>query len=293
MATEIARHFPVEIVSVDSAQIYRYMNIGSAKPDIETLKTFPHHLIDLINPDERYSAAQFREDALSIMGDIIARGNVPLLVGGTMLYFKVLREGIANLPVADDNLRRELEQTAQEKGWSAMHAILNRLDSVTASQIQPNDGQRVQRALEVCYLSGKPMSALLAQHQSIDFPYRILNIALLPSDRSILHSRIQQRFEKMLEMGLIEEVRSLRDRFHLSIDMPSVRCVGYRQVWLYLDNQISLAKMREMGIFATRQLAKRQLTWLRSMKKLAEFDCLDNNLSELVMAYIQKQYIFD
>jgi len=292
IAMEIARHFPVEIISVDSAQIYRYMNIGSAKPDKSALEAVPHHLIDLIDPVDRYSAAQFRKDALLKMLDITARGNVPLLVGGTMLYFRALREGLANLPAADDNMRWELERAAQHKGWPAMHVILSQLDPVTASHIQPNDSQRIQRALEVCYLSGRPMSELLAQRQDNDFPYRVFNIALLPSDRSILHCCIQQRFEKMLEIGLIEEVRSIRDQFRLTIDMPSMKCVGYRQAWMYLDNQISLAKMREMGVFATRQLAKRQLTWLRSMNELEKFDCLANNLSELVMTYLQKQCVF-
>lgn len=289
---ELARHFPVEIITVDSAQIYRYMNIGSAKPDKSALEAFPHHLVDLIDPDDRYSAAQFRKDALLKMCDITARGNVPLLVGGTMLYFRVLREGLANLPSADDSMRWELERAAQKNGWSAMHVILNQLDPVTASHIQPTDSQRIQRALEVCYLSGRPMSELLAQRQDNDFPYRVFNIVLLPSDRSILHQCIQQRFEKMLEIGLIEEVRSIRDRFRLTIDMPSMKCVGYRQAWMYLDNQISLAKMREMGVFATRQLAKRQLTWLRSMNELEKFDCLANNLSELVMIYLKKQCVF-
>jgi tRNA dimethylallyltransferase len=292
VAMEIARYFPVEIITVDSAQIYRYMNIGSAKPDKSALEAVPHHLVDLIDPDDHYSAAKFRKDALLKMFDITARGNVPLLVGGTMLYFKVLREGLANLPAADDNMRWELERAAQKKGWPAMHVILNQLDPVTASHIHPNDSQRIQRALEVYYLSGRTMSELLAQRQDNDFPYRVFNIALLPSDRSILHYCIQQRFDKMLEIGLIEEVRSIRDRFRLTIDMPSMKCVGYRQAWMYLDNQISLAKMREMGVFATRQLAKRQLTWLRSMNELEKFDCLANDLFELVMTYLQKHCVF-
>ncbi|MFO7580849.1 MAG: tRNA (adenosine(37)-N6)-dimethylallyltransferase MiaA [Nitrosomonas halophila] len=292
VAIDIAHHFPVEIVSVDSAQIYRYLDIGSAKPDQSTQTVFPHHLIDLIDPDERYSAAQFRQDALSKMIDITARGNVPLLVGGTMLYFKALREGLANLPSADEATRSALERTAQERGWPAMHAILQQLDPATASHIQPHDSQRIQRALEVCYLTGRPMSELLAQRRANDFPYRVFNLALLPSDRGILHQRIERRFDTMLEMGLVDEVSCIRARFQLAADMPSMRCVGYRQVWMYLDNQISLAKMREMGVYATRQLAKRQLTWLRSMHALQIFDCLANDLSGLVKSYLQQQDCF-
>ncbi len=292
MAMEIARHFPVEILSVDSAQVYRHMNIGSAKPGKSVQAETPHHLIDLINPNERYSAAQFRKDALAMMHEVTARGNVPLLTGGTMLYFRALREGLASLPSADIGMREELEQTAREKGWPAMHTVLTQLDPVMAGRIQPNDSQRIQRALEVCYLTGKPMSEMLVQHRENNFPYRVFNIALLPSDRSILHIRIQQRFEKMLEIGLIDEVRFIRDQFRITTDMPSMKCVGYRQVCMYLDNQISLAKMREMGVFATRQLAKRQLTWLRSMDELQVFDCLANDLPGLVVTYLQKQGIF-
>lgn len=292
MAMEIARRFPVEIVSVDSAQIYRHMNIGSAKPDKWIQAEVPHHLIDLINPDESYSAAQFREDALSAMHGITACGRVPLLVGGTMLYFKVLQQGLAILPAADESLRGALEQSAREQGWPAMHAVLSRLDPVTAERIQPNDSQRIQRALEVCYLTSKPMSEVLRQQQKSDFPYRVFNLALLPGDRSVLHDRISQRFDGMLQAGLVEEVRMIRDRFQVSGDMPAMRCVGYRQVYRYLENEISLAEMRERGVFATRQLAKRQLTWLRTMNELQRFDCLDDQLTWQIIGFIQKQRIF-
>ncbi len=292
MALEIARRFPVEIIGVDSAQVYRFMDIGSAKPDKLILSEIPHHLIDLIDPDENYSAARFREDALSVMREITARGRVPLLVGGTMLYFKVLRQGLAALPPADDSVRRALEQQALDKGWPAMHAVLSQLDPVTAGRIQPNDSQRIQRALEVCYLTGKPMSEMLEQQQNADFPFRVFNIALLPGDRSVLHDRISQRFATMLEAGLIDEVRMIREQFHVNGDMPSMRCVGYRQVCMYLDNEISFARMQETGVFATRQLAKRQLTWLRSMSGLQIFDCLENRLARQIIDLIQAQRLF-
>lgn len=292
VAMEIARRFPVEIISVDSAQVYRHMNIGSAKPDQSVQAEITHHLIDLINPDENYSAAQFREDALCAMREITARGKIPLLAGGTMLYFKVLRQGLAALPAADDVLRKELEQSATERGWPAMHAVLNTLDPVTASRIQPNDSQRIQRALEVCYLTGKPMSEVLQQQQNSTFPYRVINLALLPGDRRALHDRIAQRFGRMLEMGLVDEVRMLCDRFQLTADMPAMRCVGYRQVYMYLANEVSLAEMQERGVFATRQLAKRQLTWLRAMDDLQVFDCLTDQLTQQVADFIQRQRIF-
>ncbi|MCC7136254.1 MAG: tRNA (adenosine(37)-N6)-dimethylallyltransferase MiaA [Nitrosomonas sp.] len=292
VAMNIAQYFPVEIVSVDSAQIYRYMDIGSAKPDQVTQKSVPHHLLDLIDPHERYSAAKFRSDALVAMQAIVARGKIPLLAGGTMMYFKILREGIAELPSAHAHLRDELEQTARSEGWPAMHSRLKLLDPVTAAKIQPGDSQRVQRALEVCYLTGRPMSVLQAQAQEKEprnhFPYRVVNIALLPSDRAILHNRIAQRFDKMLAMGLVEELSGIRERFPVTADMPSMRCVGYRQAWRYLDNQINLAKMRETGVIATRQLAKRQLTWLRSMHDMQSFDCLASNLSSWVIDHLAK-----
>ncbi len=292
MALEIARRFPVEIIAVDSAQVYRYMDIGSAKPDKSTQAEIPHHLIDLINPDESYSAARFREDALLLMHKITAHGKVPLLVGGTMLYFKVLRQGLAMLPAADDAMREELEQLALKQGWPAMHAVLSQLDPVTAGRIQPNDSQRIQRALEVCYLTGKPMSEMLEQQQNTSFPFRVFNIALLPSERGVLHEHISQRFSVMLEAGLVDEVRTIREQFNVSGDMPSMRCVGYRQVCMYLDNEIDLERMREMGVFATRQLAKRQLTWLRSMNELRVFDCLDEQLSSQILRFIQEKRIF-
>ncbi len=292
LAMKIAQHFSVEIVSVDSAQIYRYMDIGSAKPDQAALKAVPHHLIDLIDPNENYSVAKFRNDALEAMQKIISRDKTPLLVGGTMMYFRVLRDGLAELPSADKHLREELERAAHIEGWPVMHSRLNELDPVSAARIQPDDSQRIQRALEVCYLTGKPLSALLVQAKEKEqynyFPYQIINIALLPSDRLILHSRIEQRFAKMLASGLIEELLAIRRQFSVTAEMPAMRSVGYRQVWRYLDKQINLAEMREMGVIATRQLAKRQLTWLRSMHDLQSFDCLMPDLSDQVIAYLEK-----
>ncbi|SDY72764.1 tRNA (adenosine(37)-N6)-dimethylallyltransferase MiaA [Nitrosomonas sp. Nm58] len=287
VAMEIAQHFPVEIISVDSAQVYREMNIGSAKPDQHALATVPHHLIDLINPDEHYSAAQFRKDALTRMDEITAKGKIPLLVGGTMLYFKALKEGLSELPPADNSLRKEIEMVAEKKGWPEMHQMLSQLDPVSAARIKPHDSQRIQRALEVCYLTGRPMSAVLTQPKNMSLPYQLISMALLPNDRKILHQRILLRFERMLEMGLIDEVRTIRGQYCVNAETPSMRCVGYRQVYMYLDNLISLTTMKDMGIAATRQLAKRQLTWLRGMTGLQEFDCLAENLSQQVIAYLQ------
>ncbi len=287
LALSIADHFPIEIISIDSAQVYRYMDIGSAKPDPQILAKIPHHLINLIDPDQQYSAAQFRHDALLTMKEITRRGNIPLLVGGTMLYFKALREGLSDLPPADQQIRKEIEASAAEKGWSTLHHLLQSVDPMSAERIQPNDSQRIQRALEIYYLTGKPMSQQMVSSQPTSIPYRLISIALLPSDRKVLHQRIQHRFETMLEMGLIEEVRSILSQFPLTLEMPSMRCVGYRQVYQYLQGQLSLMELREKGAAATRQLAKRQLTWLRSMEQLTEFDCLADNLLEQVMYYLQ------
>lgn len=287
LALSITDHFPIEIISIDSAQVYRYMDIGSAKPDPQILTKIPHHLINLIDPDQQYSAAQFRHDALLTMKEITRRGNIPLLVGGTMLYFKALREGLSDLPPADQQIRKEIEASAAEKGWSTLHHLLQSVDPMSAERIQPNDSQRIQRALEIYYLTGKPMSQQMVSSQHASIPYRLISIALLPSDRKVLHQRIQHRFETMLKMGLIEEVRSILSQFPLTLEMPSMRCVGYRQVYQYLQSQLSLMELREKGAAATRQLAKRQLTWLRSMEQLTEFDCLADNLLEQVMYYLQ------
>jgi tRNA dimethylallyltransferase len=274
VALELARRLPVEIISVDSAQVYRHMDIGTAKPDLATRLRFPHHLIDVIEPNERYSAARFREDALEHMRDISARGRVPLLVGGTMLYFKALREGLSDLPEADAEARAVIDGMAAEAGWPALHRELQRIDPPTAARLDPNDSQRIQRAMEVFYLTGRTMSELIAERGPADLPYRLLPVSLVPSDRAQLHERIATRFEEMLELGLINEVRKLREEYVLKPDLPSMRCVGYRQAWQYLDGEFTLSGLREKGIAATRQLAKRQLTWLRGMPDLVSFDCL-------------------
>ena len=291
VALDLVEQLPLEIISVDSAQVYRYMNIGTAKPDRETLAEIPHHLVDLIDPDQHYSAAQFRDDALRIMQDISRRNKIPLLVGGTMLYVKALQEGLSVLPPADPNLRLELENKAKMLGWPALHQELTELDPGTATRIKPTDSQRIQRALEVCLLTQRSMSELLKTTKQNDFPFHPINIALLPSERSQLHQRIAQRFEVMLAAGLIDEVQSIRQRFSsMSTESPAMRCVGYRQVCLYLDGQISRMELQDKGIFATRQLAKRQLTWLRSMKAETkrDFDCLDDHLVVQVRNYVRE-----
>jgi len=289
VALELARRLPVEIVSVDSAQVYRHMNIGTAKPDLDTRLRFPHHLIDVIEPNERYSAAQFRDDALEVMADIAGRERIPLLVGGTMLYFKALREGLSDLPAADPDTRMVLDAMAAETGWPAMHRELERVDPATALRLDPNDSQRIQRAMEIFYLTGSPMSELIASGKPADLPYRLIPLALVPGERRELHERIAARFEVMLELGLINEVRELRENYLLKPDLPSMRCVGYRQVWQYLDGEYTLAGLREKAVSATRQLAKRQLTWLRAMPEVKVFDCLAEDLQEQIDAWLQAQ----
>lgn len=289
LAVALAQQLPVELISVDSALVYQDMDIGSAKPDAATLQQAPHHLLDVISPLQSYSAAHFRHDALQWMADITARGRIPLLVGGTMLYFKALQDGLNHLPQADAELRQRLDEEAAVVGWPAMHARLAALDPETAARLKPTDSQRIQRALEVCELSGGPMSALFVEDNGTAFPYRLLKLALVPSDRSVLHARIAERFDLMLQQGLIAEVQRLRQKYpDLHLGLPSMRCVGYRQVWEYLDGEIDQATMREKGIVATRQLAKRQLTWLRGMQDTVEFDCLAADLEAKVFSSINQ-----
>ena len=264
VALELARRLPLEIVSVDSAQVYRGMDIGTAKPDAETRERIPHHLIDLIDPDEAYSAARFRADALAAIAAIHARGRIALLVGGTMLYFKALCEGLSALPGADPAVRARIDARAAVEGWPALHAELARIDPATAARLKSTDAQRIQRALEVYELSGRPLSALQGAREASGVA-DYLAFALVPTDRTELHRRIAQRFDAMLAAGIIDEVRGLRERYALRADMPSMRCVGYRQVLQYLDGDGDRQTLRARGIAATRQLAKRQLTWLRSM----------------------------
>ncbi|OGS97381.1 MAG: tRNA (adenosine(37)-N6)-dimethylallyltransferase MiaA [Gallionellales bacterium RIFCSPLOWO2_02_FULL_57_47] len=280
VAVELAQTMPVELISVDSALVYRDMNIGTAKPDAATLARAPHHLIDIRDPTDAYSAAAFRHDALRLMHDITQRGKIPLLVGGTMLYFKALREGLSTLPQADPEVRAELDAEIARHGIQHLHRQLALADAETAARLSPNDTQRIQRAMEIYRLTGQPMSVLLKQKMDSELPYRILPIALIPGERSVLHQRIAARFEKMLGQGLIEELRALRQRYTLHPDLPSMRCVGYRQAWQLIEGEISEAQLLETGIAATRQLAKRQLTWLRSMPDNIEIDCLAHGLAQ-------------
>ena len=283
LALAIAERFPVEIISLDSAQVFIDMDIGTAKPDRATLSRFPHHLIDLITPEASYSAAQFRVDALRIMAEITARGHVPLLVGGTMLYFKALTEGLADLPPADPALRANIDIEAATRGWPALHAELALLDPVTAARLAPTDAQRIQRAIEVLRLTGKPLGDFWQRQQKSTLPYRLLTIALATPERKILHERIARRFRTMLGSGLVDEVERLRAKYRLSLDLPSMRCVGYRQVWQMLENQLPAAELADRGTFATRQFAKRQLTWMRAFHDSGTLD-MEFDLAESATA---------
>jgi tRNA dimethylallyltransferase len=283
----LARHLPIEIINVDSATIYRGMDIGTAKPSGAERQAVPHHLLDILDPSQAYGAAQFREDALNCATEIRARGKLPLLVGGTMLYFKVLRDGIDDLPSADPQIRADINIEANLMGWPALHAELAKVDPVTAQRLAPNDSQRIGRALEIYRVSGNTMSSLIGQKALNPVPTVL--ISLEPDDRQTLHARIQARFDQMLAEGLVEEVRQLHGRSDLSPLLPSMRCVGYRQIWDYLDGKCSLAQAREQGIAATRQLAKRQLTWLRSMPDRLVVNCLAADADQQVLAHIKHQ----
>lgn len=288
VAVELVQSLPVEIISVDSALVYRDMNIGTAKPDAATLARAPHHLIDIIDPTAAYSAAAFRHDALRLMADITARGRIPLLVGGTMLYFKALREGLDELPQADAAVRAALDAEIAQYGIAHLHRQLAAVDSETAARLAPGDTQRIQRAMEIYRVTGQPMSSLIRQQAAHELPYRILPIALVPSDRAALHQRIATRFAQMLELGLVDELRGLQAGYSLHPDLPSMRCVGYRQAWEFLEGKISNAELLEKGIIATRQLAKRQLTWLRSMPENIALDCLSHDLAQQVKNVISR-----
>jgi tRNA dimethylallyltransferase len=271
MAVNLASYFPIEIISVDSALVYREMNIGTAKPS-ETLRAqVPHHLIDIRDPAESYSAAQFCEDAYRLIPEIQQRGHIPLLVGGTMMYYRALINGLSELPAADPLVRTQLNAEAERVGWTDLHARLMQIDPVTAERVHPHDTQRIQRALEIYMTTGKTLSQSFSEGNKI-FPYDFHAYALAPFDRSLLHERIRQRFIQMLHQGFIEEVRYLMARGDLHLNMPSMRAVGYRQVWEGLCENSSLEDIAEKGIAATRQLAKRQLTWLRSWPDITWFD---------------------
>ncbi|MDO9387703.1 MAG: tRNA (adenosine(37)-N6)-dimethylallyltransferase MiaA [Thiobacillus sp.] len=287
LAVSLVERFPLEIISVDSALVYRGMDIGSAKPDAATRARAPHHLLDIRDPTDAYSAAAFCDDARRLMADIVARGRVPLLVGGTMLYFRALLRGLDDLPRADPALRKELEAEAKVRGWPALHAELAAVDPATAARLAPNDSQRIGRALEIFRLTGMPMSALLDRAQS-ELPYRVLQLALIPSDRAVLHQRIAARFDAMLAEGLVDEVEFLRRASALSPDLPAMRAVGYRQAWAYLDGDIDMKALREQGLAATRQLAKRQLTWLRSWPDAVVLDCLAEDLETQATALVAR-----
>ena len=282
VALWLAERFPVELISVDSAQVFRDMDIGTAKPDAATLERFPHRLINLISPEEAYSAARFRHDALEVMTDITSRGRIPLLVGGTMLYCKALLEGLAELPQANPEIRAEIDAKAAAHGWPAVHAELAKVDPTTAARLHTTDAQRVQRALEVFYLSGRPMSELIGEGQEQKPPYDFLSLGLLPGERSVLHARIADRFDAMLQAGLEDEISRLRSKYTLSPGLPSMRCVGYRQVWEVQDGIAPRREMRDRGIYATRQLAKRQITWMTNTLKPEIFDCLDSGLHDRI-----------
>ncbi len=283
LAAALVEQFPLEIISVDSTLVYRGMDIGTAKPDAELLARAPHRLIDILDPAEAYSAARFREDALREMQDICKAGRIPLLVGGTMLYFRALLEGLSELPPADPAIRQALEERAGQRGWEAMHAELEKVDPQAAARIHPNDPQRIQRALEVYELSGKSLSDWIAEPGQTVFPYDVCKIGLLPSDRAVLHDRIAQRFKQMLEQGLVPEVEALYQRGDLDLTKPSMRAVGYRQVWEYLEGKLIYDEMVYRGIVATRQLAKRQFTWLRSENDLHCVDALAGDVHARVL----------
>ncbi|WP_249978847.1 tRNA (adenosine(37)-N6)-dimethylallyltransferase MiaA [Vreelandella olivaria] len=288
--TAIALHEQLghELISVDSAMVYRGMDIGSAKPSAAELARAPHRLIDIRDPAQPYSAADFRDDALHEMRQISAAGKVPLLVGGTMLYYKRLVEGVANLPSADADIRDRLEAERQVAGLEGLHRTLAQVDPVSAARIHPNDPQRLMRALEVFYVSGRPMSELWAEQQPETFPWQVLSIALAPNDRHVLHGRIAQRFKTMLDQGLIDEVAALRKRSDLHIGLPAMKSVGYRQVWEYLDGEYDRAALLERGIIATRQLAKRQLTWLRSWPSLTWVDAQQPDALDKVLKFVRE-----
>jgi len=277
LALRLAEKHPVEIVSVDSAQVYRGMDIGTAKPAAAERARVPHHLIDLVEPDGRYSAGQFRNDAIRVILEILGRKKIPLLVGGTMLYYRSLIGGLDALPQANQQTREEIRLDAQRRGWPALHAELGRVDPKAAARIMPNDAQRIQRALEVYRISGSAISAL-QRGASEPLPFSIKGYALVP-ERSELHRRIEQRFDAMLRAGLIDEVRQLRKKFQLDADLPSMRAVGYRQAWSFLEGEIDEKALREQGLAATRQLAKRQLTWLRSLPGLEAAQDLEGALT--------------
>ena len=286
LAISLCKRFPCDVVSVDSALVYRGMDIGTAKPDAETLARTPHRLIDIRDPEQSYSAGEFIRDAYREMDDILAAGRIPLLVGGTMMYFRALTEGIAELPSADHQVRQAIDIEAEEAGWPAMHEQLQKVDSVIAARIQPNDRQRIQRALEVFRSSGRPLSAWQRKSAPQRDDFRYLKIGLNIEPRSLLHARIAKRLDHMVETGFIDEIKALRQRRGLTADHPSMRAVGYRQFWQYLDDEYSLEEARDRALFATRQLAKRQITWLRSESEIFLVNPLEAGTIDAISAFL-------
>ncbi|WP_232298329.1 tRNA (adenosine(37)-N6)-dimethylallyltransferase MiaA [Alteromonas abrolhosensis] len=281
LALEIAAKVDSEVISVDSALVYKGMDIGTAKPTQEEQEGVVHHLIDIIDPAESYSVSQFVNDTNALIGDILARGKVPILAGGTMMYFNALINGISPLPKSDEKIRDEITQQAQRLGWSKLHDELRGVDPISGERIHPNDPQRITRALEVYRSTGKTLTHW-QQQEGEKCPYNIAQFAIAPADRAVLHERIATRFDMMLEQGFEKEVVKLYERSDLHEDLPSIRSVGYRQMWQYLDGQLSYAEMRERGIIATRQLAKRQLTWLRGWEQVTWLDTFANdNLTKI------------
>jgi tRNA dimethylallyltransferase len=292
LAMELHDRLPCDIISVDSALIYRGMDIGTAKPSAAELARYPHRLVDIRGPEQSYSAAEFREDALAEMARITAAGRIPLLVGGTMMYFNALQQGLAKMPEADPVLRAKLEEEARQQGWPAMHKRLAEVDPQAAARLKPNDSQRVQRALEVFELSGRPMSEHWREQEQTALPYEVHSFAVMPPERALLHQRIEQRFQLMLELGLVDEVESvLWSRGDLELSHPSVRCVGYRQVWEYLAGRWDYETMVFKGIVATRQLAKRQITWLRSWDDLHWLQTNDRQLVSKALKLVESAII--
>lgn len=290
-AVELLKHVPCEIISVDSAMIYRDMDIGTAKPSTEILQQAPHHLIDIRNPDQTYSVAEFCQDAKRLIEDIQGRERIPLLVGGTIMYFHALQFGLSTLPAADPAIRKRIELQAQKSGWASLHQELALIDPESAAKIHPNDPQRLQRALEVYELTGVKLSAWHASHTTPENDRPLINIGLFPQDRAALHQRIEARFDQMLQIGAIEEVEQLRKHWQLTSQMPSMRCIGYRQIWSYLEGQIDRIQMRDQAIAATRQLAKRQLTWLRHYSQIELIDasmCSTKQVIEKIISQTQR-----
>ncbi|MFW5447525.1 MAG: tRNA (adenosine(37)-N6)-dimethylallyltransferase MiaA [Methylophagaceae bacterium] len=288
LALEIAKRFPVEIISVDSALVYRGMDIGTAKPEPEVLRDYPHYLVDILDPTERYSAGNFREDALRLMSEITARGKIPLLVGGTMLYFKALQQGLSDLPSANPEIRAQLEAEIEQFGLPHLHDRLSKVDPVSAARIHINDPQRIQRALEVYEITGQSMTELTKDSQQ-SLPYNVIKVIVSPDDRAILHQRIANRYKGMMSSGFIDEVKVLFERTECHVDLPAIRAVGYRQAWAYLEGEYDQETLVEKAIIATRQMAKRQLTWLRAQQDGVWFDSGSGLPTEQVVSYIEQK----